>query len=120
MSVMQVIRPKRRRWTKDEFYRLAELGFFREQHAELVEGEIVEMPAQKNLHALSIKLTHDALELVFGAGFWIRVQMTLDLTPYSVVDPDLAVILGNPRDFNTDDNPTTALLVVEVSDTTLR
>jgi len=41
------------------------------------------------------------------------------LTPYSVVDPDLAVIAGSLRDNATIDNPTTALLIVEVSETTL-
>jgi hypothetical protein len=41
------------------------------------------------------------------------------LTPYSVPDPDLAVIPGNPRANATLTNPTTALLIVEVSETTL-
>lgn len=44
--------------------------------------------------------------------------MTLDLGPISVPDPDVAVVPGPPAP--TGDYPTTALLVVEVSDTTLR
>jgi Uma2 family endonuclease len=46
--------------------------------------------------------------------------MSLDLTPYSVPDPDLAVVAGSVRDNASVDNPTTALLIVEVSLTTLR
>jgi Uma2 family endonuclease len=87
---------------------------------ELIEGVVVQMPAQKNLHALSIKLTDHALETAFGPGYWVRVQASLDLSPLSVLDPDLAVVKGSPRDHNTPDNPTTAQLVVEVSETTLR
>jgi Uma2 family endonuclease len=44
--------------------------------------------------------------------------MTLDLGRVSVPDPDVAVIPGAPTPAG--DYPTTALLVVEVSDTTLR
>src|SRR6266852_59802 len=119
-TVIKHAGPKRRRWTRKEFYKLLDLGFFRRERLELIEGEIVVMPAQKNLHLLSIKLTEDALNAVFGTGYWVRVQGSLDLTPYSVVDPDLAVVQGNPRDFSTESNPTTALLIVEVSQTTLR
>lgn len=113
--------PRRKLWTKDEFYQLLELGVVTEgPRTQLIEGEIIEMPPQKNFHALGISLTHDALRAWFGAGYWVRVQMSLDLTPLSVLDPDLAVVPGNPRDFKSNDNPTTALLIVEVSETTLR
>jgi Uma2 family endonuclease len=95
------------------------MGFFRERRVQLIEGEIVEMPAQKNLHAMGIGLTQYALQAAFGIGFWVRVQMSLDLTPRSVPDPDLAVVPGTIRQHNPKQNPTTALLIVEVSDTTL-
>jgi Uma2 family endonuclease len=119
MAVKQRVGPRRRLWTRKEYYRLLDLGFFRGQRVELIEGVIVQMPAQKNYHALSISLTHDALRAVFGAGYWIRVQASLDLRPYSVPDPDLAVVKGDPRSHKTPNNPKTALLLVEVSDTTL-
>jgi Uma2 family endonuclease len=120
MAVGQRVGPRRRLWTRHEFYRLVDLNFFLGQRVELIEGEIVQMPAQKNLHALAIELTREALDKAFGSGHWVRVQMSLDLTPLSVPDPDLAVVSGNPRDHSTADNPKTALLIVEVSDTTLR
>jgi Uma2 family endonuclease len=112
--------PKTRRWTAGEFYRLLDEGYFYNQRVELLEGEIVEMAAQKNLHALGISLVEDALRAAFGPNYWVRVQASLDLTPYSVLDPDLAVITGSPRQNATVANPTTALLVVEVSESTLR
>src|SRR5262249_23613090 len=120
MAIGQQTGPRRRRWTRKEFYRLLDLNFFREQRVELIEGEIVLMPAQNDYHAISISLTEDALRAAFGPDHWVRVQMSLDLSPLSVVDPDLAVIEGTPRDHVTPDNPTTALLIVEVSETTLR
>lgn len=73
--------PKQRRWTREEFYKLLDLGFFLEQRVELIEGEIVQMPAQKNLHAIGISLADHTLQAAFGPGYWVRVQMSLDLTP---------------------------------------
>jgi Uma2 family endonuclease len=49
----------------------------------------------------------------------VRAQGSLDLTPYSVPDPDIAVVPGSPQGC-TLQNPTSALLVVEASLTTLR
>ena len=120
MAVKQHAGPKRRLWTRKEYYRLSALGFFQGQRVELIAGMIVQMPAQKNYHALSISLTHDALRVAFGPGYWVRVQATLDLSPHSVPDPDLAVVKGAVRDHKGPKNPKTALLLVEVSDTTLR
>lgn len=120
VQAMPASEPQVRRWTRDEFYKLLDLGMFEqfENRVELVEGEILVMSAQKNLHAFSVDNTHDALETVFAAGYWVRPQMSLDLTPYSVVDPDIAVVPDNYRS-PTQPNPTTAFLVVEVSLTTL-
>jgi Uma2 family endonuclease len=72
-----------------------------------------------NPHALGIGFMEDALRAAFGPNFWIRVQMTMDLSPLSVVDPDLAVIAGGIRSHVGSNNPTTALLVGEVADTSL-
>lgn len=105
--------------TRDEFYRLLDSGAFLGRRVELIEGEIIEVAAQKNWHAMGIKFTEDQLIPAFGPGHWVRVQMSLDLTPYSVPDPDIAVVTGTPRTHSGEQNPTSALLIVEVSDTTL-
>jgi Uma2 family endonuclease len=119
MKVKRQASVRRYLWTAKKFYRLLDRNFFLNRRVELIEGVIYEMAAQKNYHAISIKLTDNVLSLAFGPTYWVRVQSSLDLTPYSVVDPDLAVIAGTPRDNATIDNPTSALLVVEVSETTL-
>jgi Uma2 family endonuclease len=99
-------------------YRLLDLGFFQDQRVELIGGEILLMASQKNIHAVGIKLTEDALIVAFGPGYWVRVQASLDLSPLSVPDPDIAVVQGSPRQAGPS-NPTSALLIVEVSETTL-
>jgi Uma2 family endonuclease len=106
-------------WTAKEAYRLLELGFFQDQRVELIGGKLLLMASQKNFHAVGIKLTEVALIAAFGPNYWVRVQASLDLSPLSIPDPDLAVIAGMPRQSGPN-NPTTALLTAEVSDTTLR
>jgi Uma2 family endonuclease len=112
--------PRPHRWTREEFYQMLDLGWFQDQRVELIDGEVIDMPSQKNYHGAAITLTMDALRLAFGAGFWVRNQLSLDLSPRSVPDPDLAVVSGAPQGVTAaTSNPTTALLVVEVSDSTL-
>jgi Uma2 family endonuclease len=114
---MQLTEPRTFRWTREEFYRLADLGCFDNRRVELIEGEIIEMPVPKPAHVTSLSLTEEVLRNVFGGGFWVRIQSPLNLGTMSDAEPDLAVVPGRPRDYT--EHPTSALLVVEVSQTTL-
>src|SRR5262245_54004413 len=109
--------PARRLWTRKEFYRMAALGLFRHQRVELIEGVIIQMPPMLEPHAAGIEKTRRALEAVFGPDHWARAQMPLHLRRRSAPYPDIAVVPGGPGDYQT--APTTALLVCEISDTTL-
>src|SRR4051794_3163755 len=82
------------RWTRHEYIRLTEMGWFAGQRVELVGGRIIHMPAQKNPHAFSVTRPQKALEAAFGQTSWVRAQMTLDLGPVSLPDPDVAVVPG--------------------------
>lgn len=106
------------RWTKSEFYRLAELGFFHGRRVELIEGRLVVQSPQHSPHSTAILLTTHALGICFGPAYQVRVQLPLDLGPISESEPDLAVVFGNLRQFSTA-HPGRADLIVEVSDTTL-
>jgi Uma2 family endonuclease len=96
---------------------MADLGWFLEKRVELIDGEIIEMPVAKGPHVISLHLTTKVLETAFGAGYFVRSQSALNLGPDSEPEPDLAVVVGQPRDYP--EHPTSALLVVEISDTTL-
>ena len=43
--------PRPRRWTREEFYRMAELGWFHGERAELIEGEILVLSPQGPSHS---------------------------------------------------------------------
>lgn len=108
--------PRPFRFTREQYYRMGELGFFDRRHVELIRGEIVLMSPVKEPHVASVSLTTDVLKAAFGAGYYVRVQAPLNLGATDP-EPDVAVVPGRPRDYAAP--PTTALLVVEVSDTSL-
>lgn len=117
MTLTFPTKPVVHRWTRDEFLRLADAGHFAAQRVELIDGEVIDMPAQKNTHVIGVEKAQEVLKKAFGRRFWVRAQATLDLGPFSVPDPDVAVVPGPRRADG--DYPTEAVLVVEVSDTTL-
>jgi Uma2 family endonuclease len=111
---------RERLFSASEYWKMAELGFFNRERVELIGGRIVGMSPQSNWHALGIARIREALEQAFGPAFWVRTQNSLDLTPHSVPDPDVAVVPGAPAQYlGQRQNPKSALLIVEVSETTL-
>lgn len=109
--------PQSKRWTVAEFHAIYAEPCFQNRKMILVEGEILEMPNPNPPHDVSLGLSEIALRILFGQGFWIRGQMSLILGASTDPLPDLAVVAGSPRDFMV--QPRTALLVVEISDSTL-
>jgi Uma2 family endonuclease len=116
MQVTETIEPRTRRFSYDEYYQMADMGFFRDQRVELVDGEIVEMAPQGNFHAMVIGLCEQAMRRVFPSGHWIRQQLPLRFQQqHSEPEPDLSVVVGSPRDY-ANGHPETAILVIEVSE----
>lgn len=108
-----------RLWTREEYLKMAEAGVFAPgERVELIEGEIIKMTPQKGPHMTGVTLVSEELRRAFGKGCVVRVQGPIALGPLSEPEPDVAVVRGSPRDYR-DAHPTAALLVVEVSDTTL-
>lgn len=110
--------PRPKKWTGAEFDRVVEMGLFENQRVELIRGEVLEMSPMNDLHAQGIKLATYALMSLFPAErFTVQVQCPMRLGDDSRPEPDLAVVAGGPREQTR--HPSSALLVVEVSDTTL-
>ena len=110
--------PRNMLWTVDQFHYLGDLGMFEGRRAMLIEGVIVEEGPMNPPHRISLELTVEALRLAFGTGWRLCIQLPLVLGQTTDPEPDVAVVAGSVR--GSSSHPTTASLVVEISDTSLR
>ena len=115
---MRLAEPQTRRWTSQEYHRLAEQGWFDGQRVQLIDGEIIQMPAMGYPHAKAVSRIERLLERIFEPTDWVRSQLPLAVSSEHEPEPDISVIKGRPENYP--DHPSTALLVVEISDTSLR
>lgn len=113
----QITEPRRVRPLKRaEFDQLVELGAFRGERVELVRGVLVEMAPQGEPHAGAIEVLNEILMPALKGRARVRVQSPLAASDDSVLEPDLAIL---EKSTSRREAPTTALLVVEVADSSL-
>jgi Uma2 family endonuclease len=97
-----------------------EAGVFpHEERLELLAGELTRREPVNTAHAVAVVLVSEVLQQVLPKNLHLRVQLPLALTDYDEPFPDLAVVSGSPRDYLSQ-HPTSALLVVEVSEASLK
>jgi Uma2 family endonuclease len=106
-------------YTAARFFALVDEGVLRpDDRVELLEGVIVSMSPQNPPHASGVYRVAEALRAALATRALIRVQLPLVAGELSVPEPDVAVVAGAVTDYDAV-HPTTALLVVEVADTSL-
>lgn len=111
--------PKPMKWTRARYDECVAKGILTtEDKVELLDGEILEMSPQQTLHAVAVTLTQDKLNASFGAWHVIRVQLPFVLDDGSEPEPDIAVVVGGPRDYLVA-HPSKAELIVEVAESSL-
>jgi hypothetical protein len=111
---------RRRLLTRHEFELGGSTGVFGpEERLELIGGEVIgKVSPQRPPHASGTRRVQEALRRCFRDGFDVRVQLPLALDLMHEPEPDLAVVPGSIRDYERE-HPTSAVLIVEVSDSTL-
>ena len=108
-----------RRWTRIEYDRLIDAGFFRPgDPVELLGGQMVVAEPQGSRHFATLRATQEALREAFGDRWEIRGRGPIALDDESEPEPDLAVVPGTFRDYRAA-HPSSPSLVVEISETSL-
>jgi Uma2 family endonuclease len=108
-----------RRWRRVEYDRLVDLGMFEGERLELLAGHLVVREPLKSLHASTVAQAAHVLEAAFGRGFHARTQLPVALDEDSEPEPDVVIVTGRPFDY-VDAHPSSAALLVEVADSSLR
>ncbi len=114
-----VAQPTPKRFTVAEYKELGKLGFFHEDdRIELLDGEIIEMPAISGSHAAIVRQLTRLVVKQVGAGYIVDVQSPIRLNDDSEPQPDLAII--RDREYG-GELPTAAdvLLLIEVADSSI-
>lgn len=108
--------PRVMRWTVDQFHVAKERRAFGEgRRVILIRGELVELNPMNPQHAQGVRRVVKALPPCFGPAFFTQSQLPLVLGQDSDPMPDFVVIADDMERYGTI-HPSTAVLVVEVSD----
>lgn len=99
-----------------EYDALVEAGLLDDEPVELLEGMLVRMSPQSAPHAEAGRRSARQLAAQLPPGWVLSVQSPLALGPRSEPEPDLAIV---PDLDYSGGHPTTALLVIEVSRSSL-
>ena len=111
--------PVPERFTVERFFALVDEGMLQpDDRVELLEGVIVAMAPSNAPHASATSRVADALRGAVGKRALIREEKCLILGLYSAPEPDVALVPGTHEAYD-DAHPRTALLVVEVADSSL-
>lgn len=108
------LRPLRR----VEYDRLVALGVFDEdERVELLYGHLVTMSPRRDDHAFAVEELTERLVVALTGRARVRTQLPFAASDKSEPEPDLVVI---PPRMGSTAHPSTVLLVIEVSDTSLK
>jgi Uma2 family endonuclease len=121
MSMAVEVVAARRRFTRAEYYRMAEVGILRpNDRVELIKGEIVEMtPAGRRHKAFVLNLSQMLFGRLAGRAL-VNVQSGIVLSDDSEPEPDIAVLRRREppykeREAHSED----VLLLIEVAESSL-
>lgn len=116
---MAKVEVKTHHWSRAEYDRLIETGFFQPRDPiELIGGQLIVAEPQGSYHFTAIRAVEEALRAAFGPGWDVRAQGPVALDEESEPEPDVVVVPGGFRDYAAA-HPSRPVLVVEVSESSL-
>jgi Uma2 family endonuclease len=111
-----------KRFTIEEYNRLAELGFFHEEErVELIRGQIIPMAAKGTLHATLCRKSIRELSKLIANRATLQSQDPITIHPDSQPETDVAIIQNKDDDYlSSHPTPQDVLLLIEIADSSLK
>src|SRR5262249_3388231 len=114
----------RKRFTREEVEEMLDAGLLAGERYELIDGDLIDKMGQRPPHAFGIRLMQVWLATFIEIGR-MRVQLAMEAAcedrKWTVPEPDVAVVAQDKLDYaHRHPRGEEMLLVVEISDTTVR
>lgn len=107
-----------RRWGRDEYDRLVDLGVFADEPLELIGGQLIVAEPEREYHSSAVNAAEYAVRAALPPGWIVRCQLPVSLDDESLPEPDIVVVPGRPADYR-HAHPVRPPLAIEVSDSSL-
>ncbi len=113
--------PRRLRFSVDEYYKMIELGMLKDyEKAEIIEGELIQKMPIGDKHAAIVNTLNRFFIKNVSDDVLVSIQNPVRLTDYDEPEPDLVLADLTKYDGKRHPHPPEILLIVEVSDSTLK
>lgn len=113
--------PKRLRFSVDDYYKMIDLGILdNREKAEIIDGELIKKITIGDNHALTVDLLTTFFIKNLPDSIRVRGQNPLRLGDYDEPEPDIVLADLTKYDGKRHPRPAETILVIEVSDTTLK
>ena len=121
MNVQTQPQPRRLRFTVDEYYKIIELGMLKDyEKAEIIEGELIQKMPIGDRHAAVVNNLNRFLVKNVADDILVSNQNPVRLSDYDEPEPDFALSDLTKYDGRRHPQPAEILLLIEVSDSTLK
>lgn len=112
----------KRKFDIDQYHLMSEAGIINpDERVELIDGDIVQMSPTGDKHLAVVSRINALLTAQLLGKYIVHVQSPVKLSRYSEPEPDLMVVPHRDDYYaSTGIHPSDVLLLIEVSDTTLR
>ncbi|MGI8638652.1 MAG: Uma2 family endonuclease [Pyrinomonadaceae bacterium] len=113
--------PRRLRFSVDEYYKMIELGILKDyEKAEIIEGELIQKTPIGDKHAAAVNALNRFFIKNVSDDILVSVQNPVRLSDYDEPEPDITLADLTKYDGKRHPRPSEVILIVEVSDSTLK
>ena len=113
--------PRRLRFSVDEYYKMIELGMLKDyEKSEIIEGELIQKMPIGDKHAFAVDVLAEFFIKNVPDKVRVRIQNPIRISDFNEPEPDVVLADLTKFDGKRHPRPEETILIVEVSDSTLK
>ena len=113
--------PRRLRFSVDDYYKMIEMGMIDDyERSEIIDGQIVPKMTIGDRHAAAVNRLNRLLASLLPESILLSIQNPIRLSDFDEPEPDVVLADLTKYDGNRHPRPEETILVVEVSDVSLK